>query len=66
MIQKIEIFNFDLKQKLDFHSYVEFYGESDGHGLNSENPQLNPKDALMVPKDAIFNFGLEQKLEHHY
>ena len=39
---KLEIFNFELKIKLDHHLYVEFHGESSGDGLEVQKPNLGP------------------------
>ena len=62
----MEFLNFELEQKLDHHSCVEFHSESDGDGFNLPKPQLNPQNAPLVPpKIKFFNFGLQQKLDHH-
>ena len=42
MGQKMKIFNFELEEKLDQHSDVEFDGESDGHGPEAQKPYLDP------------------------
>ena len=50
MTPKMEFFNFGPEQKLDRHSCVEFYSESDGDGFNFPKPQLNPQNAPLVPQ----------------
>ena len=66
MTPKWEFFNFGLEQKLDRHSCVEFHSDSDGDGFNFLKPQLNPRNAPLVPpKMKFFNFGLEQRLDQH-
>ena len=40
--QKMKIFNFELEEKLDRHSDVEFDGESDGNGPEAQKPYLDP------------------------
>ena len=42
MGQKMKNFNFELEEKLDRHSDVEFDGESDGNGLETQKPYLDP------------------------
>ena len=39
---KYDIFNFELEEKLDRHSDVEFDGESDGDGPEAQKPYLDP------------------------
>ena len=39
---KMKIFNFELEEKLDRHSDVEFDGESDGNGPEAQKPYLDP------------------------
>ena len=38
----MEIFNFELEEKLGLHFYVKFYGESDGDGPESSKLYLDP------------------------
>ena len=58
----MEFFNFGLEQKLDRHSCVEFYSDSDGNDFNLSKTQLNPpKCPIGAPKKTFLNFGLEQE-----
>ena len=41
MTPKTEFFNFELKQKLDQHSCVEFHSDSDGNGFNVQKPNID-------------------------
>ena len=64
----MEIFNFELEQKIDHHSSVEFHGESNGCIFKAQKLNYNSLIALidlnMTSKIEIFNFGLEQKINH--
>ena len=65
----MELFVFELKQKLAHHSSVEFHSDSDGDGFNFPKPRPNPKNAHLVPsKMKFFNLAiaLEQKLGHYF
>ena len=42
MTPKMECFIFGLEQKLDRHSCVEFYGDSDGDGFTTQKPIIDP------------------------
>ena len=42
MGQKMKIFNFELEEKLDRHSDVEFDGESDGDSPDAKKPYFDP------------------------
>ena len=60
----MEFFNFGLEQKLDRHSYVEFYSDSDGDGFNFPKPQLNPpKCPLGAPQNGIFQLWTRTKVK---
>ena len=49
MGQKMKIFNFELEEKLDRHSDVEFDGESDGDGPEAQKPYLDPLNGPYWP-----------------
>ena len=38
----MDFFKFGLEQKLDHHSCVEFYGDSDGNGFKAQKPIIDP------------------------
>ena len=40
MGQKMKIFNFELEEKLDRHSEVEFDGKFDGDGPEAQKPSV--------------------------
>ena len=45
----MEFFNFGLEQKLDRHSCVEFYSESDGNGFKAQKLIIDPRIGLNWP-----------------
>ena len=50
MGQKMKFFNFELEEKLDRHSDVEFDGESDGDGPEAQKTLFGaPKWPLLTP-----------------
>ena len=44
----MEIFNFELEQKIDHHSSVEFHGESSGNNLNVQKVNHDTLIALIT------------------
>ena len=42
MTSKTEFFNFELKQKLNQHSWPEFRGHSDGDAFKAQKPIIDP------------------------
>ena len=42
MTSKTEFFNFELKQKLNQHSWPEFRGDSDGDAFKTQKPIIDP------------------------
>ena len=66
----MKIFNFELEEKLDHHSRVEFNGEFDGNSLEALNPHYDPLIGPNWPtigqKMKIFLFELEEKLDQHF
>ena len=50
----MDFFKFGLEQKLDQHSYVEFYGDSDGNGFKAQKSMIDPLIGPNRPKNGIF------------
>ena len=42
MTSKTEFFTFELKQKLNQHSWPEFRGDSDGDAFKAQKPIIDP------------------------
>ena len=70
MDRKMKIFNFELEEKFDQHSDVEFDGEFDGYSHEAVNSYfdllIGPNWPIIGQKMKIFNFELEEKLDHHF
>ena len=49
MTSKTEFFNFELKQKLNQHSWPEFRGDSDGDAFKAQKPIIDPLIGLNWP-----------------
>ena len=66
--QKIEILNFELEEKLDHHSDVEFRGESNGDGLEAQKQFLGPKKAHLHhgPKNRNMKPGARGKVRRPF
>ena len=66
----MKIFNFELEEKLDHHSRVEFNGEFDGNSLEALNPYfdplIGPNWPIIGQKMKIFLFELQEKLDQHF
>ena len=45
----MKFFNFELEEKLDRHSDLEFDGESDGDDPEAQKPYLDPLNGLYWP-----------------
>ena len=54
----MEIFNFELEQKIYHHSSVEFHDESSGDNLNVQKLNYNTLVALIGPNYKIWKFRL--------
>ena len=54
----MEIFNFQLDQKINHHSSAEFHGESSGDNLNAQKLNYNTLIALIGPNYKIRKFRL--------
>ena len=57
----MEIFNFELEQKID-HSSVEFHGESRGDNLNVQKLNYNAIIALIGPNYKIWKWSREVRI----
>ena len=68
--QDLKIFNFEVEEKLDQLSRLEFDGEFDSNSLKALNPYfdpiIGPNWPLIGQKMKIFNFELEEKLDQHF
>ena len=60
----MEIFNFELEEKIDHHSSVEFHGESSGDNLNVQKLNYNTLIALIGPNYKIWKFRLVSSSIH--
>ena len=57
--QKMQIFNFGLKQKLEHYSGVEFRGDSYGDGFKPQKPIIDPLIDLDDRKSGIFKLAYD-------
>ena len=55
---KIEIFNFELEEKINHPLRVKFHGESSGDNLNAQKLNYNTLLALIGPNYKIWKFRL--------
>jgi hypothetical protein len=63
MDDKIEIFNFELEEKLDRHSNVEFDGESEDDSPETQNADYE-FDSLIILDDPYYDpLNAEQDLQ---